>query len=262
MASKSIAFDNAASYYDETRGYPPGEEKIIAANIARAGQLSASSRVLEVGIGTGRVALPLAQHVRAIFGVDLSRAMMDRLRIKQTDERIFLAEGDVTKLPLAGGSFDAVVAAHVFHLIPNWKDGLHEVERVLRPGAPIIILWHEGDSDSRMDLITKAWYAAVPQESENRPGIKWAEYGTFPLQQAWKPFGERLTHTYKTTETPQSYIDKRRRRVWSGMWKLTDEQVEKGIAAMQAVIEAHFTSPDELIETSNTHHVQAYVTPE
>ena len=50
--NSSVAFDRAAEYYDQTRGYPPGEEKGVAAIIAQAGNLKADSRVLEIGIGT------------------------------------------------------------------------------------------------------------------------------------------------------------------------------------------------------------------
>ena len=37
MPSDSIAFDRAADYYDSTRGFPPGEDRAVAAMIARAG---------------------------------------------------------------------------------------------------------------------------------------------------------------------------------------------------------------------------------
>jgi ubiquinone/menaquinone biosynthesis C-methylase UbiE len=71
MTSDSVVFDRAASFYDETRGFPPGEERSIAALISRVGHLGPDSRVFEIGIGTGRIALPLARHVRAVYGIDL-----------------------------------------------------------------------------------------------------------------------------------------------------------------------------------------------
>src|SRR5689334_9977693 len=101
MPSDSVAFDRAAGFYDQTRGFPSGEAQHIGALFAKAGQLTSSSRIMEIGVGTGRIALPLAPHVRQIVGVDLARPMMNRLREKQTTEQIDLVQADITRLPLA-----------------------------------------------------------------------------------------------------------------------------------------------------------------
>src|SRR3954468_5578760 len=114
MPNESVAFDRAADYYDRTRGFPPGVERDVAALMARVGVLTAASRVLEIGVGTGRIALPLAPHVRAYVGIDLARAMMDRLHAKRAGEPIYLTQGDVTRLPFPNAAFDAVIAVHVF----------------------------------------------------------------------------------------------------------------------------------------------------
>src|SRR6185436_14302081 len=106
---QSIVFDRAATYYDDTRGFPPGVEQDVAKTIVRVGTLTPTSRVLEVGIGTGRIALPLAKHIGAVYGLDLSHPMMLRLQEKQTDETIYLIQGDATHLPYANHSFDAAV---------------------------------------------------------------------------------------------------------------------------------------------------------
>jgi ubiquinone/menaquinone biosynthesis C-methylase UbiE len=58
-----VNYDRAVGFYDETRGFPPGEEDPIAALIAEVGQLTPVSRVLEIGIGTGRMALPITKYV-------------------------------------------------------------------------------------------------------------------------------------------------------------------------------------------------------
>lgn len=91
--AESVAFDRAADYYDATRAFPSGVEQEAAAAIVRAGKLTNSSRVLEIGIGTGRIALPLARHVGEIYGIDLSRPMLLRLRTKQQNEPVNLVQG-------------------------------------------------------------------------------------------------------------------------------------------------------------------------
>src|SRR5512140_1168714 len=99
MCPDSIVFDRAADYYDETRGFPPGIEGHVANLIKTAGNLTPSSRVIEIGIGTGRIALPLSAHARAIYGVDLARPMLHRLLSKRQSQPVSVAEGDITRLP-------------------------------------------------------------------------------------------------------------------------------------------------------------------
>lgn len=63
--------------------------------------------MLELAIGTGRVALPLAARVLAVEGVDASEAMVDRLRAKAGGESIPVIIGDMAEIPVSG-PFDLV----------------------------------------------------------------------------------------------------------------------------------------------------------
>ncbi len=65
-----ISFDRAVDYYDQTRGFPPGVAEQVAGTAA--GMLAPNSAVIEVGIGTGRIAKPLAAMGYKIFGLDIS----------------------------------------------------------------------------------------------------------------------------------------------------------------------------------------------
>src|SRR6186713_487722 len=109
-SKESVVFDRAAEYYDETRGFPPGVEQHAADLICRVGNLTNASRVLEIGVGTGRIALPLATRVRHIFGIDLARPMLRRLRSKQVSEPLDVVEGDITRLTFPTHRFDGAVA--------------------------------------------------------------------------------------------------------------------------------------------------------
>lgn len=53
MSDQSITFDGAVGYYDQTRGFPPGEEQGVAALFVQAGRLGRTSCVLEIGWGPG-----------------------------------------------------------------------------------------------------------------------------------------------------------------------------------------------------------------
>src|SRR5881628_1455489 len=65
-------------------------------------ELAGSGRALELGIGTGRIALPLAQRGVAVHGIELSRAMVARLRAKPGGDEIGVTIGDFATTKVDG----------------------------------------------------------------------------------------------------------------------------------------------------------------
>ncbi len=105
-----------------------------------AEELGGRGLVLEVGVGTGRIALPLARGNIPLAAVDLSRPMLDELLRKTSGVPPFpLVLADATTLPFPDGTFGAAYAAHVLHLIPAWRHAAAEMIRVVRPGGPVLI---------------------------------------------------------------------------------------------------------------------------
>ncbi len=239
-AGGSVAFDRAAGYYDETRGFPPGEEIAIAAMMARVGGLSRSARVLEVGIGTGRIALPLAAHVRMVLGVDLSRPMLERLRAKQRSEPVHVVIADAVRLPVRSASCDAAVAVHVFHLIPAWQAALREIARALKPGGVLISGFNEMHrSQGAEGILWKAWDEALGSAREINVGVPRERYGTFLQDEGWRPLGEPVRHTFKMGRRVGQVLEDMERGVWSSCWQLSDEQRAAGLAAVRAAVREH-----------------------
>jgi SAM-dependent methyltransferase len=78
--------------------------------------LAGSGRALELGIGTGRIALPLAARGVPVHGIELSRAMVARLRAKQGGEDIDVTIGDFSTTTVEG---PFAVAYLVFNTIMN-----------------------------------------------------------------------------------------------------------------------------------------------
>ncbi len=79
-------------------------------------ELAASGRALELGIGTGRIALPLAQRGVPVHGIELSKAMAARLRAKPGGDEIAVTIGDFATTTV-DGTFS--VAYLVFNTIMN-----------------------------------------------------------------------------------------------------------------------------------------------
>ncbi len=173
FAATSVAFDRAAVFYDRTRGFPSGVDLEVARGICRLASLRPRDQLLELGIGTGRLALPLAQTGLSVWGIDLSRPMLEVLGTKPGGRHIPVVEGDITALPFATARFEAVLAVHVLHLVAAWRQALQEAARVLKPAGAFLLGWGgHADPGSPMGEVRERWRAAVIARggSVERPG--------------------------------------------------------------------------------------------
>jgi ubiquinone/menaquinone biosynthesis C-methylase UbiE len=93
-------------------------------------------RVLEVGGGGGTGAELLLDQLGAgsVEIVELDPVMIRRAR-HRLGGRVPLVQGDMTRLPIAAGSYDAVIAIGAIHLADDWRSTIAEAFRVLRPGG-------------------------------------------------------------------------------------------------------------------------------
>lgn len=107
--------DSVAATYDESSA-EMFEPQVVDAAVDVLAGLAGDGRALELGIGTGRVALPLARRGVAVHGIDLSRAMVARLRAKPGGDEIGVTIGDFATTRV-GGAFS--VAYLVFNTIMN-----------------------------------------------------------------------------------------------------------------------------------------------
>ena len=251
LAQASVAFDRAAEYYDRTRGFPAGIELHAAELLCRAGGLGRDSHVLELGIGTGRIAVPLAAHVRRLVGVDVARPMLARLRSKTADARIVPLLADALALPFRAARFDAVVAVHVFHLLPAWREALREAARVLGPGGRLL---NAQESIILRELWEQA-YAGMPR----RPNAG-VEHGDteFPLQAGFRADGAPLHLRYPVQLSMATFLREIEERVWSATWRLGDDEHARLCANMRDAIVARFGAIDTTLDIEREFTVQAY----
>ncbi|HMD73663.1 MAG TPA: class I SAM-dependent methyltransferase [Steroidobacteraceae bacterium] len=101
--------------------------------------------IVDIGIGTGRAALPLVAEGYRLTGIDSSQAMLDESRRLAADRPIALLRGDLAELPCDDGTFDCAVALNVLVHFPNWRESLLEWKRVVRRGGRLIFDIHSLD---------------------------------------------------------------------------------------------------------------------
>jgi SAM-dependent methyltransferase len=133
----------AAAYDDpDSEMFTPAAIDPVADLLA---ELAAGGRALELGIGTGRIALPLARRGVPVHGIDMSRAMTDRLRAKPGGDAVGVTIGDFATAKV-DGTFS--VAYLVFNTIMNLTTQeaqvacFRNVAAHLRPGGCFVIEVH------------------------------------------------------------------------------------------------------------------------
>lgn len=130
-------FDEDAELYDRARpGYPP---KLFDDLIETAG-IGPGSRVLEVGAGTGKATLPLAERGCRITAVELGANMAAVARRNLAGfEAVEIVTADFETWPLPAEPFDAVVSATAFHWIdPEVR--MAKAADALRPGGALAVV--------------------------------------------------------------------------------------------------------------------------
>jgi SAM-dependent methyltransferase len=137
----STSFERIADRYDETRG---GEERGERLAELMEPHFSARDRTLEVGVGTGLVALALQRGGRQVMGVDLAPAMLRRAR-QRIGRRV--AVGDAGELPFLDGSFADACAVWVLHVVADQPALFREASRVLRPGGRLLVVVGRPEGD-------------------------------------------------------------------------------------------------------------------
>ena len=136
----STFWDRVAGLYDL---FEWSNRKVNAAARARVGELvPAGARVLDCAAGTGEFSLAAVRRAGAVLCTDRSEAMLDRARKKARKRglsNVSFARRDITALPDPDGSYDAVIAANVLHLLDAPGIAVRELWRVTAPGGRLIL---------------------------------------------------------------------------------------------------------------------------
>jgi len=251
-----ISFDRAADFYDDTRGFPEGVAADAVALIAKAGDLSAQSRVLEIGIGTGRVALPLAAHTGGrIYGVDVSARMMARIFDKEGGD-VAPIQADAARVPIATHSMDALLAVHIFHLLPDFVPVERELRRVLKPGGLLLQCWNTNDGSLREAR-------RLADAANNSPRTnRWKNAITYMEDAGWHKAGDDLQMPFAIEQTPQQVLDGFSQRKWSSTWPLSDDELARGLDAMRTYLTEKYDDLNAPVTIQNDFYVSAYRPPE
>ena len=240
----SVAFDHAAGFYDQSRGLRPEVEELVADRIEEVA--GPAARLLEIGVGTGRIALPLHRRGREIVGVDLSWPMLERYRSKAAAAGLPpppLLRGDASRLPLGDACVDVVLEAHVLHLVPAWERALTEARRVLAPGGLLLQAaggaYQRGSGSPRDQVIGR--FDELAFAGGETPRMVGAA-SRRQVVDALAALGGRVEELEPVVwEEPETYAEALgwiEGRVFSSHWRLPDDRWRSAATQVRAELEA------------------------
>jgi len=161
-------YDGLPGALTKFTGLVTGHEALAGRLIRESGfDVRGCKSILDAGCGNGRYSKFLLAHADAdakITGFDLSQQMLRRAHERLRSERVSHVAADLTRLPYADGSFDAVVCGWVLEHLPDPRPGLRELARVLRPGGKLLLLCTEDTLTGAM--CSRMWHCRTYNRAE------------------------------------------------------------------------------------------------
>lgn len=227
----SVSFDRIADRYDTTRG---GTER--GGRMARAvAPLLQPGLVVEIGVGTGAVALPLRDLGHPVVGVDLSPAMLRHAR-GRLGPRVAVADG--YRLPVPTRAVPNALVVWVLQLVPDVAGFLAEAGRIVAPGGRLVVVPAgspvEGDE---IDQVLRPMHEALrPPRSRAEHVVAAAPVAGLRVVERRKVGMDGLWHT-----SPDEQARQIESRAWASLWDVADDRWAEVVAP---AIEALRALPD------------------
>jgi ubiquinone/menaquinone biosynthesis C-methylase UbiE len=163
--------------YDRKQGMPDPSDELAA---LRAAGVTAESTVVDLGAGTGRLAMAAAREFRRVVAVDVSRPMLDHLARAAGAAglaNLQLVHAGFLSYRHEGAPADAVVTRHALHQLPDfWKAvALDRIATFLRPGGVLRLRDLIYDfQPAEAEAVFERWFAGAADDP--RAGYTAADY--------------------------------------------------------------------------------------
>lgn len=218
-----VSFDRIADRYDETRSLP----KDVMEQVLDALEMVVDSRkpVLDLGVGTGRFALPLQIRGQEIVGIDISGRMLEKARAKGLQD---LVRGDACRLPFRDKAFGVAMSVHLLHLISEWKCALKEIVRVTSDRYVSLASYREDSPAEEMRRCYEERCKELGYEVRH-PGLRERE-----LRDLVRPDLVSLVAVHQELVDPKERIEAFSKRTYSSQWPVPEHVHVEAIEALRA----------------------------
>ena len=252
--SGSVCFDGAASFYDQTRSLPgAGRERVIDLLVS---ELTSLGLCLDIGVGTGRTALPLSAAGIPVVGLDLSLPMMRKVRDKSGGRSPFpLVGGDAVDLPFRDSCFGSTTIIHVLHSVERWERLVEESIRVVRPDGAIVV----DTGDGAVEVLDEIEAKFIDELPERPPPRRWTREA---LDAAYRRAGYRVILLPEVrlefSRAPGDHIEQLERGQSSWQWSMDPSSFEPAARRVRRWAEEAFGPLDKPRRFSTVVRMQRY----
>jgi len=113
----------------------------IVRDLQNLSQLESGQKILEIGCGNGVGTLLIEEFFqpREFIATEFDPRLVEIAQVKNRGTKVRIEAGNATSLRFRSSEFDAVIGLSVIHHIPNWRDCIDEMRRVIKPNGLLII---------------------------------------------------------------------------------------------------------------------------
>ena len=140
-----LLYDRSARAYDDIKEFDDeADDRHLGRPLAERLAGNDEAIVLDVGTGTARLPLSLFRHLDfkgRVIGLDTSPGMLEAAQAKTVvfSESLDLVRSDARVLPVPAAACDAVTCIEALEFLPDMRQALREMVRVLRPGGTLVV---------------------------------------------------------------------------------------------------------------------------
>lgn len=221
MEERSVSYDRIAERYDATRGYTPEGTARITEILAT--EFAGRARVLEIGTGTGQLALALHSAGVDVVGLDRSLPMLSKVGEKAGGTPPFpLVVADATEVPFADRAFGAAYFRWILHLIRDWREVMTEAVRVVGPGG-VVAGAIGGFPGSKNEV--QRHYETLGGIVSKPLGLPWSDWGSLDAHMISLGCRRRLLPAFDDPDRQSlaEFIDAIELDVYSWTWNLDED---------------------------------------
>ncbi len=224
-------YSKIASFYDKGRPLSEQNTATWLNLIAKLSGASKGARALDLGCGTGRFSLPIANRLEfEVTGADSSAEMLAKAQQKDSNSDVDWTLEDASALTFPDGSFDVVFMSHLLHHVDSPLTVLKECHKVLVPWGVVLIRY--GAMDQIRNDVEHTFFPEVSEIDQPRTPTrelteKWLlDAGFVDL------FSEEAVQ--QTYGTASAHLDAARAKSTSVLSMISEESFQTGISRLAA----------------------------
>jgi ubiquinone/menaquinone biosynthesis C-methylase UbiE len=244
MSTYQVPYDRFADQFDRGRELSTAKQVLWLGLFEKYLGLGKSSRVLDVGCGTGRFSILIANHFEcSVVGIDPSASMLTKARAKCPKKAEWL-RGMGEAMPFSESAFDICLASQVVQHFQDKLRAFGEIYRVLQTGGKVGL---RISSHAQLETILdyRFFPSGLPLERERLPDIHVVKEMLLTAG-----FGKLEAHTVRQPlfESADDYLAKLYNKYASFLLLISEEEYQKGLREAAEYLRKHKPAADKYAE--------------